>query len=91
MRPARLLGLAPQLVVACHANATPPMDMFDFANPPFMTPPNIAAHTVSDPVMLARCNQVPVPEGCADQWLRRRTQGSRSRSSSARLRSTPQR
>ncbi len=54
-------------MTARDANATPPMDMFDFANPPFMTPPTIAAHTVPDPVMLSRCHQVPVPEGCADQ------------------------
>jgi phospholipase C len=37
------------------ANATPPMEMFDFAHPPFMTPPPIAP-SVYDPAVRDRCN-----------------------------------
>lgn len=46
------------------ANATPPMDMFDFKSPPFMTPPAIAATTKVDPAVLSRCGQVLAPLGC---------------------------
>jgi phospholipase C len=46
------------------ANATPPFDMFDFKNPPFMTPPTIAAHTNVDPAVLKKCNQVLAPTSC---------------------------
>lgn len=38
------------------ANATPPMDMFDFANPPFMTPPTLPAGRGVSPELRARCN-----------------------------------
>ena len=46
------------------ANATPPFEMFDFANPPFMTPPTIEAHTVVDPEVMAQCGQSLAPMGC---------------------------
>ena len=46
------------------ANATPPMDVFDFTNPPFMTPPTIGAHTVVPPEVLTRCNQHYGVLGC---------------------------
>ncbi|MCA9675184.1 MAG: hypothetical protein KC464_09130, partial [Myxococcales bacterium] len=46
------------------ANALPPMEMFDFAHPPFLTPPTIAAHTTVDPEVMSRCGQVPAPIGC---------------------------
>jgi phospholipase C len=47
------------------ANATPPFDMFDFKNPPFLTPPDISAHTTVDPTVLATCGQMLAPTGCA--------------------------
>ncbi len=51
-------------LTARDANATPPMDMFDFQNPPFLTPPAIAAHTtVPDPI-LAQCKQSMAPTSC---------------------------
>ena len=37
------------------ANATPPVDMLDFAHPAFMTPPTLAPSTY-DPAVRARCN-----------------------------------
>ena len=40
-------------LTARDANANPPMEMFDFANPPFMTPPTITATTVIPPAVLA--------------------------------------
>jgi phospholipase C len=43
------------------ANATPPMEMFDFANPPFMTPPTITATTTVPPAILTMCGQMLVP------------------------------
>jgi phospholipase C len=46
------------------ANATPPFEMFDFENPPFMTPPTIDAHTVVDPAVLLQCGQKLEPMGC---------------------------
>jgi phospholipase C len=46
------------------ANATPPFEMFDFENPPFMTPPTIDAHTVVDPAVLLQCGQKLAPMGC---------------------------
>lgn len=46
------------------ANATPPMEMFDFAHPSFVTPPNITAHTTLDPNVLAACMQSPAPLSC---------------------------
>ncbi len=46
------------------ANATPPFEMFDFANPPFTTPPNITATTPVDPTVLASCKQKLAPLTC---------------------------
>jgi phospholipase C len=46
------------------ANSTPPMEMFDFKNPPFMTPPNLTAHTPVDPSVLAQCKQTLAPLAC---------------------------
>ncbi len=39
------------------ANATPPFDLFDFANPAFMTPPTLPSATV-DATELARCKSL---------------------------------
>jgi phospholipase C len=47
------------------ANATPPFDMFDFKNPPFLTPPSITDTTTVDPTVLASCKQTLAPTGCA--------------------------
>jgi phospholipase C len=46
------------------ANALPPMEMFDFQNPPFMTPPNITAHTTVPDAILSKCNQKLAPLSC---------------------------
>jgi phospholipase C len=46
------------------ANATPPMEMFDFRNPPFATAPDIAAKTPVDPTVLANCKQSLAPLSC---------------------------
>jgi phospholipase C len=46
------------------ANAGVFLDMFDFANPPYLTPPEITAHTVVDPAVLTSCNQKYAPIGC---------------------------
>jgi len=46
------------------ANATPPLDMFDFAHPAFLTPPTIDAHTVVPPAVLQQCNQTYAPYTC---------------------------
>ncbi len=51
-------------LTARDANATPPMDLFDFQSPPFMTPPNITATTTVDPTVLAQCKQTLAPVGC---------------------------
>jgi phospholipase C len=51
-------------LTARDANAAPPMEMFDFKNPPFMTPPVITAKTTVDPKILAQCNQKMAPLGC---------------------------
>jgi phospholipase C len=51
-------------MTARDANATPPMDMFDFSHATFGTAPTIAAHTTVDPAILSRCNQVLAPMGC---------------------------
>jgi len=51
-------------MTARDANAATPMEMFDFANPPFMTPPNITAHTVVPPAILTQCMQSYAPTGC---------------------------
>ena len=37
------------------ANANIPTDLFDFANPPFMTPPTLPAAGTVDPAVRARC------------------------------------
>ena len=52
-------------LTARDANATPPMEMFDFQNPPFMTPPNIAATTPVPPAILTQCMQVLAPLSCS--------------------------
>jgi phospholipase C len=46
------------------ANALPPMEMFDFQNPPFMTPPSITATTTVPPAILSQCKQVLAPLSC---------------------------
>jgi phospholipase C len=46
------------------ANALPPLEMFDFQNPPFMTPPNITATTTVPPAILSQCKQVLAPLSC---------------------------
>jgi phospholipase C len=43
-------------MTARDANATPPMDMFDFANPPFMTPPTLPSAAGVPAELRARCN-----------------------------------
>ena len=48
-------------LTARDANATPPMEMFDFKNPPFMTPPTITAHTTVPPAILTQCGQSYAP------------------------------
>jgi phospholipase C len=52
-------------MTARDANAMPPLEMFDFQNPPFVTPPDIKAHTSVDPAVLAQCKQSYSPLGCA--------------------------
>jgi phospholipase C len=52
-------------LTARDANATPPMEMFDFQNPPFMTPPNITAHTTVPPAILSQCGQSLAPLTCS--------------------------
>jgi phospholipase C len=47
------------------ANALPPLEMFDFQNPPFMTPPNITATTQVPPAILAQCKQSLAPLSCS--------------------------
>jgi phospholipase C len=46
------------------ANALPPLEMFDFQNPPFMTPPTITATTTVPPAILSQCKQVLAPLSC---------------------------
>lgn len=47
------------------ANATPPYDMFDFAAPPHMTPPNITVTTPVPQDQLSACGgQTVAPMGC---------------------------
>jgi phospholipase C len=46
------------------ANALPPLEMFDFQNPPFMTPPAIAAKTTVPPAILSECKQTLAPLSC---------------------------
>jgi len=52
-------------MTARDANATPPMEMFDFEHPAFMTPPNITAHTVVPDAVLTQCGQTLAPTTCA--------------------------
>jgi hypothetical protein len=51
-------------MTARDANATPPMEMFDFRNPPFATPPDIAAHTTVPQAILDGCHQQLEPLVC---------------------------
>jgi phospholipase C len=51
-------------LTARDANATPPMDLFDFQNPPFLTPPTVAAKTPVDATVLAQCKQSLAPLSC---------------------------
>jgi phospholipase C len=51
-------------LTARDANATPPMDVFDFQSPPFLTPPTLAAHTTVPPSVLTQCNQSLAPTSC---------------------------
>jgi phospholipase C len=46
------------------ANATPPMEVFDFQNPPFMTPPTVSATTTVPPSILSQCGQSMAPTSC---------------------------
>ncbi len=50
-------------LTARDANATPPMDMFDFAHPPFVKPPTLTAHTTVPQAILTQCGQSYAP-GC---------------------------
>lgn len=43
-------------MTARDANAAPPMEMFDFANPPFMTPPTLPPGSGVSAELRARCN-----------------------------------
>ncbi len=52
-------------LTARDANATPPFEMFDFENPPFMTPPDIKATTTVPQAILTQCNQTVAPLTCA--------------------------
>ena len=51
-------------LTARDANATPPLEMFDFKNPPFVTPPKITATTTVPPAILKQCNQPLAPLTC---------------------------
>jgi phospholipase C len=51
-------------MTARDANSTPPMEVFDFQNPPFMTPPNITATTTVPPAILSQCKQTLAPLSC---------------------------
>lgn len=51
-------------MTARDANATPPMELFDFASPPHLTPPDIAAHTTVPDAVLTQCKQQYAPFGC---------------------------
>ncbi len=52
-------------LTARDANATPPFEMFDFQDPPFVTPPDITATTVVPPTILNNCMQKLAPLSCA--------------------------
>ncbi|HEY2516219.1 MAG TPA: alkaline phosphatase family protein, partial [Polyangiaceae bacterium] len=51
-------------LTARDANATPPMEMFDFKSPPFMTPPSITATTTVPAAILQQCKQTMAPTSC---------------------------
>jgi phospholipase C len=51
-------------LTARDANATPPMEMFDFKSPPFMAPPTITATTTVPQQILTQCNQTLAPLTC---------------------------
>jgi phospholipase C len=51
-------------LTARDANALPPLEMFDFQNPPFMTPPTITATTTVPPAILSTCMQSLAPLVC---------------------------
>jgi phospholipase C len=51
-------------LTARDANAMPPLEMFDFQNPPFRTPPDITATTTVPPAILQMCNQKLAPLTC---------------------------
>jgi phospholipase C len=51
-------------LTARDANATPPMEMFDFQHPAFMTPPSIPAHTTVPTSILTQCKQSLAPLSC---------------------------
>ena len=46
------------------ANAAPLMELFDFDNPPHMTPPDIAARTTVPDAVLTKCGQKMSYAGC---------------------------
>jgi phospholipase C len=52
-------------MTARDANSAPPMEMFDFKNPPFMTPPTITATTTVPPAILTECGQSLTLPGCS--------------------------
>jgi phospholipase C len=60
-------------LTARDANSAPPMEMFDFQNPPFMTPPNVTlvdggpATTTVPPAILTQCNESLAPVTCVNQ------------------------
>jgi len=52
-------------LTARDANATPPFEAFDFANPPFATPPTIKATTTVPQDLLTQCQQTLAPLTCS--------------------------
>ncbi len=46
------------------ANAAIPIEMFDFENPPYMTPPDIKVTTTVPQAILDQCDQKLAPFGC---------------------------
>jgi hypothetical protein len=40
------------------------MEVFDFQNPPFMTPPTVTATTTVPPTILTQCSQSLAPLTC---------------------------
>ena len=51
-------------LTARDANSTPPMELFDFMNPPFMTPPTVTATTTVPQSILTQCSQSLAPTSC---------------------------